>query len=108
MLGPTWLVEIVLIEYTTHVLLSGPKIFSLALLIKNWQVYLIAFVMARNRDPRHILGRSVWRMFLPMQKNVSPILRQFCKSEEGPRVSHVNKVVVVNVGDEGDIKEKLN
>ncbi len=66
--GQTWLVLIILREYTTNVLLSKRKIFSFAPPMENLHRCWMLLALVRYRALRHVLVRSVRRTFLPLQK----------------------------------------
>ncbi len=81
-LGQIWLVAIVPIEYTNHVLLPRLKIFSRVSEILNLQLALISVAVPRKSDPRQSWTRFVLRTVRPLQKNVWPKCQQPARSEE--------------------------
>jgi hypothetical protein len=69
-LGHTWLVAIVPIEYTNQVLFPKLKIFSLVSDMWNLQLALIRVEVAKNSEPMQSWTMFVLRTVRPSQKKV--------------------------------------
>ena len=81
-LGHTSLVAIEPIEYTSQVLFPRLKIFSRVSEIRNLQLVLMRFAVAKKSDPMQSWTRSVLSTVRPSQKKVWPRRLHAAKSDE--------------------------
>ncbi len=106
-LGQTWFVAIVPSEYTSHVLLPRPKIFSLLSEILNLQLFLMSITLARKREPMQSCTIFVSKPSDPHRKMLNPDVcnwrGQKTKSLKCFGVTDGNEVCLADFRNDGDV-----